>query len=162
MTSSIVFKEKHLAEEVGITICTLPTGRIGHRQVQIAHMCDDSQMIQCLLLSLPFSLFASQNHFSIPAVTIKFTIPVFHMHIHSDSCPSFYLKFDQSICKCSENTLRLAVLCVLLFFCVVYLLCTDTASWPRAVVCAIQFIVLHSFCLILHNWVIHCISFNEV
>lgn len=159
MTPSTVFKTKHLAEEVGI-ICTLPTGRTGHRQVQIAHVCDDSQisalMLQYSACSSAFpSVSASKNHFSIPAITIKSTIPVFHMHIHSDSCP-FYLQFDQSICKCSENTLRLRP-----FLCVVYLLCTDAASWPRAAVSATQFIVLHSFCLILHNWVIHSISFSK-
>lgn len=141
---------------IRVTICTSPTGRAGHRQVQIAQVCDDFQMIKCLLPSLPFSLFASQNHFSIPAITINSTIPVFHMHIHSDLCPSFYSKFEVSIYKCSKNTLRLRP-----FFCVVCLLCTDTASSPRAAVSAIQFIVLHSFCLILHNWIIHCISFSK-
>lgn len=48
MTPSTVFKTKHLAEEVGI-ICTLPTGRTGHRQVQTAHVCDDSQISALML-----------------------------------------------------------------------------------------------------------------
>lgn len=145
MTPSTVFKAKPLAAELDVTVCILPTGRAGHWQVWIAQVCGDFHMIKCLLPSLPFSLFAFQNHFSIPAITIKSTIPVFHMHIHSDSCPSFYSKFHQSIYKCSKNTLRLRP------FCVVHLLGTDTASCPRAAVSATQFIVLHPFCLILHN-----------
>lgn len=115
------------------------------------HMCVMILKWYSACSSAPLSL-PLKNPFSIPAVTI----PVFHMHIHSDSCPSFCSNFDQIIFKCSENTLRLRP-----FFSVAYLLCPDTASWPRAAVSATQFIVLHSFCLILHNWVIHCISFSK-
>lgn len=148
MTPSPVFKAKHLAGQHHYLYFT---NRKNRAQASSDCTCvwwfSNDTVLAPQLLSLP-----PKNPFSIPAVTI----PVFHMHIHSDSCPSFCSIFDQIIFKCSENTLRLRP-----FFSVVYLLCPDTASWPRAAVSATQFIVLHSFCLILHNWVIHCISFSK-
>lgn len=164
MIPSTIFRAKYLAEEVSVITSTLQTGRRRPRQGQITHVWGVLNWYfnakpQCLLLNLPFSLPASQNHLSIPAIIIESSIPVFHMHIHSDSgrtCPSFYLQLAQNVHKCIASTLRQRP-----SFCFVHFLHTAAVSWPTAGVSALQCILLRSFCLILDNWVIHSISCNN-
>lgn len=159
ITCSTVFKAKHLAEEISVTICTLPIGGTGHRQVQIALMFDDSQ-IDALMLW--YSACSSAFSLSLPP---KITLP----YLQSPLNPLYlyfictftliqaeHVLFTCSLTKAFANAVKThwdwghsSVLCIY---------CT---SWPRAAVSAMQFIVLCSFCLILHNWVIHSINFSK-